>query len=207
MPLVPFSEPTERMVQLLQERQPLLLPGRDRVAVPRRISPGHGNEPLSRARLHEIVDGAFSDHQRSLPQWGSASASLSILLAAIRVPDMARGVYTEVMTPGGEPAWRLADAGDGITGDERGDESPGAAVLICGNLRHPGLSTPRTRYGSLLVLAGALAEAIYQRARRHGLAAHVNMAPAIGAAGAARRVRRSLRHLVTVEVDRIEPGK
>ena len=207
MPLVPFSEPTERMVQLLQERQPLLLPDPGPAAAPRRIAPARGNEPLSRARLHEIVDGALNDHHRSLPQWGPASATLSILLAALRVPGMARGVYTEVAAPGGEPAWRFADAGGAITGDERSDEGPAAAVLICGDLRHCGLSTPGTRYGSFLVLAGALTEAVYQRARCDGLAAQVNMAPDIAAAGAARRVRRSLRHLVTVEVDGIEPGK
>ena len=204
MPLLPFSEPTERIVQLLQERQPFSPPAGDRSAAPRRIAPAHGNEPLSRVQLHQIVNGALNDCRRSLPEWGPAEVSLSIVLTAVSVPDMECGVYVEDVIHSGERAWRLTDAGNGITGNEGGDKCLAAALLICGDLRYPGARTPGMRYGTLLVLAGALAEAIYQRSMRHGLDATVNMTPDLGAVNTARRVRRSLRHIVTVEIDEIE---
>jgi hypothetical protein len=207
MPLLPFSEPTERIVQLLQERQPFSSPGDDRSAAPKLNTLAHGNESLSRERLHEIVNGALNDYRRSLPEWGSAGVSLSILFAAISVPGVECGLYAEDVLKGGERTWQLVGTGSGITDDEGGDKRPAAAMLICEDLRHPGACAPGMRYGAILVLAGALAEAIYQRAMRHGLAATVNMAPDLWAVGTARRVRRSLRHIVTVEIDEIESSK
>jgi hypothetical protein len=197
VPLTPISEATGSVVRLLQGRVP--------------FGPGRG-EAISQAAvtvpapLDQIAADGLAALERWLPQWAPAGAALPVLLAA-RLPGLPGGLYRGLVRPGGELAWELASGCGAAAEPQRDAPGPQAAFQVCADLRLAVQPAGGTHYGSLLVLAGALAEAICEQATRRGLTARINTAPDLQAVQAARQVRRTYRHLVTAEIKEIEPSE
>jgi hypothetical protein len=125
--------------------------------------------------------------------------ALLVLVAAVRVTDLRRGLYT--IGPMGADAFETLSVAAQSPDPEGGHEYGGASALlhVCGDLA-AACQRGGSGYGALLVRAGALGQAAWLAAVSAGLAGAVYGRASHRITEAARPLGRGLRHLLTVAV-------
>jgi hypothetical protein len=152
---------------------------------------------VSAAQLGLVVQAGLSADQRQWPLGPHHDLGLAVVLAALRVTDLPRGLH--LAAPGADRSFvRLGnDHWVGELADAYADAP--VLLLVCGDLDRACLAVGPRGYGQLLVRAGAVGHAAWLAATELGLAGsvfgvrHPKVTASVGRASSG-----SLSHLFTV---------
>jgi hypothetical protein len=200
MPEITAGETSHRLGQALLDRRPPAsddlgwLPGSVEDVLLRRCSVREFSaEPLPEACVRLAAAAARRAEAATWPTRSHGTAAFEILIAALNVEGLARGLYPA------QGSIRLTDPDAGWLGSLRGQYADAPALLlVCGDLNQACQAAGPSGYASMLVRAGTIGYGAWLWAVATDLAASVYGSPSHQVTSVARQLDANLRHLFTV---------
>lgn len=162
-------------------------------------APPQRDQILTSGQIRAVIVASYAAYSRDWPATIHRGSELVILMAAYQVVRFRSGVYP-VPFPGTTPLRPLP--GDGLLPRLRQQYADAPALLlVCGDVSAACESTGSAGYGSLLVRAGALAQAAAMSAATTGLTASTYGRPCRHTSEATKAaIGGNPRHLVTISL-------